>query len=162
MVEGFVAATTAGIPFPILGILFGELVDDLNSCSYEAAQNVDSSTLKSKVLQKVLIMIYLSIANFVAIYIHTFCFSLFAERLVGRLRFRYLKNLLRQEMAFHDHLSYGEVSGHLTTSMDTVRSGTSEEVGIFMSSFAYLFGAYIVAFLKVPRLAGMLTCLIPT
>ena len=45
--------------------------------------------------------------------------------------------------------------------METRRIGTSEKVGLFISSFAYLVGAYIVAFLKVPGLAGKLTFMIP-
>ncbi|KAL8659740.1 MAG: hypothetical protein Q9202_006975 [Teloschistes flavicans] len=64
-------------------------------------------------------------------------------------------------MAFFDTLPAGEVSTRLTTNMDIIRMGTSEKVGIFISSFAYLIGAYVVAFLKAPRLAGMLFFMIP-
>lgn len=60
-------------------------------------------------------------------------------------------------MAFFDNLPAGEVPTRLTTDMETIRIGASEKVGIFISSFAYLVGAYIVAFLKVPRLAAVLT-----
>ncbi|KAL8738245.1 MAG: hypothetical protein Q9181_000925 [Wetmoreana brouardii] len=45
--------------------------------------------------------------------------------------------------------------------MENIRVGTSEKVGVFISSFAYLIGAYVVAFLKVPRLAAMLVFMIP-
>ena len=158
---GTLAAIGAGIPFPLLSILFGELVDDLNSASCNAPQKVDESHLQSSVTQKVLYMIYISIGNFVAIYIHASCWSLFGERLVGRLRRQYFRSLLHQEMAFFDTLPAGEVSTRLTTDMETIRAGTSEKVGIFTSSLAYFVGAYIVAFMKVPKLAGMLTFMIP-
>ncbi|KAL9613823.1 MAG: hypothetical protein Q9167_001670 [Letrouitia subvulpina] len=45
--------------------------------------------------------------------------------------------------------------------MEMIRSGTSEKVGICISSFSYLTGAYVVAFTKDARLAGMLTSLVP-
>ncbi|KAL6712889.1 hypothetical protein ACLMJK_009601 [Lecanora helva] len=64
-------------------------------------------------------------------------------------------------MAFFDNMPAGEVATRLTTDMETIRIGTSEKVGLFISSFAYLVGAYIVAFLKAPRLAGILTFMIP-
>ena len=158
---GTLAAIAAGVPFPLLGILFGQLVDDLNSTSCTSSPQADKAGLERSIQTKVLLMIYISIANFIAIYVHTCCWSLFGERLVGRLRRCYFKSLLRQEMAFFDNLPAGEVPTRLTTDMETIRIGTSEKVGIFISSFAYLVGAYIVAFVKVPRLAGMLTFMIP-
>lgn len=158
---GVVAACAAGIPFPLLGILFGQLVDDLNSTSCDVPQQADKSKLEKSIQTKVLLMIYISIANFVAIYVHAGCWTLFGERLVGRLRRRYFKSLLRQEMAFFDSLPAGEVPTRLTTDMEVIRTGTSEKVGIFISSLAYFIGAYVVAFLKVPKLAGMLTFMIP-
>ena len=159
---GAVAAILAGIPFPILGILFGQLVDDLNSASCDASLPADRSKLQSSIQRKVILMIYISIGNFLAIYVHATCWTAFGERLVGRLRCRYFGHLLRQEMAYFDALPAGEVPTRLTTDMETVRNGTSEKVGIFISSFAYFVGAFIVAFLRAPKLAGMLTFMIPT
>lgn len=158
---GVLAAIAAGIPFPLLGILFGQLVDDLNSTSCDVSQQADKSRLESNIQTKVLLMIYISVANFVAIYVHAGCWTLFGERLVGRLRRQYFKSLLRQEMAFFDRLPAGEVPTRLTTDMEIIRTGTSEKVGIFISSFSYFVGAYIIAFLKVPRLAGMLGFMVP-
>ena len=162
LVVGILAATAAGAPFPILGILFGQLVDDINSRGCNAAPTPEqNSRLDSAITQKVLLIIYLSIFNFAVIYIHAGCFSLFGERLVGRLRRQYFKSLLRQDIAFFDTLPPGEVSARLTTDIEIIRTGTSEKVGIFISSIAYFVGAYIVAFIKSPPLAAQLTFLIP-
>lgn len=158
---GLVAAIAAGVPFPLLGIIFGQLVDDLNSTSCTASQQADRSAAESGVQKKVLLLVYISLGNFAAIFVHAGCWSLFGERLVTRLRRRYFKGLLRQEMAFFDKLPAGEVPTRLTADMEVIRGGTSEKVGLFISSFAYLVGAYIVAFLKVPKLAGMLVFMIP-
>ncbi|KAL8751139.1 MAG: hypothetical protein Q9184_006164 [Pyrenodesmia sp. 2 TL-2023] len=160
LIVGLLAAIAAGVPFPLLGIIFGQLVDDLNSTSCNASQRPKSG-VESGIQQKVLLLVYISLGNFLAIYIHTCCWSLFGERLVGRLRRQYFKSLLRQEMAFFDNLQAGEVPTHLTSDIETIRVGTSEKVGIFISSLAYLVGAYIVAFLKAPRLAGTLVFMIP-
>ena len=161
LIVGTLAAIVAGVPFPLLGVLFGQLVDDLNSTSCNTSQQANKAGLERSIQRKVLLMIYIAIGNFIAIYVHTGCWSLFGERLVGRLRRHYFKCLLRQEMAFFDNLPTGEVPTRLTTDMETIRVGTSEKVGIFISGFAYLIGAYTVAFLKVPRLAAILTFMIP-
>ena len=127
LVIGTIAAIAAGIPFPLLGVLFGQLVDDFNSAACQSSQQSDQTRLESNTQQKVLLMIYIAISNFLAIYIHAGCWTLFGERLVGRLRRRYFKSLLRQEMAFFDVLPAGEVSTRLTTDIETVRNGTSEK-----------------------------------
>ncbi|KAL8988054.1 MAG: hypothetical protein Q9177_002814, partial [Variospora cf. flavescens] len=150
-----------GAPFPLLGLIFGELVDDLNSTSCDASRTADTSGVAGSIQEKVLLLVYISLANFFAIYLHTLCWSLFGERLVSRLRRQYFQSLLRQEMAFFDKLPAGEVPTRLTSDMEIIRVGTSEKVGIFISSFAYLIGAYIVAFMKAPKLAGMLVFMIP-
>ena len=158
---GGIAAVGAGIPFPLLGILFGQLVDELNSSSCSQNEGRSRQGMQSSVNQKVLLMVYISIANFLAIYIHTSCWSLFGERLVHRLRKRYLQGLLHQEAAYFDEISVGKVSTRLTDDIETIRTGTSEKVGICISSFTYFFGAYAVAFAKDARLAGMLVSLVP-
>lgn len=161
LVVGVLAAIGAGAPFPLLGLIFGELVDDLNSTSCDASRTADTSGVAGSIQEKVLLLVYISLANFFAIYLHTLCWSLFGERLISRLRRQYFQSLLRQEMAFFDKLPAGEVPTRLTSDMEIIRAGTSEKVGIFISSFAYLIGAYIVAFSKAPKLAGMLVFMIP-
>lgn len=161
LVVGILAAVAAGVPFPVLGILFGELVDDLNSASCRSSQGPNAADLQASVNYKVLLIVYITIANFCAIYIHAGCWSLFGERLVRRMRDSYFQSLLRQEVGFFDNLPAGGVSQQLTSDIETIRTGTSEKVGIVISSFSYLCGAYIVAFIKEPRLAGMLVCLLP-
>ena len=152
---GVLAAIAAGIPFPLLGILFGRLVDDLNSTACNGAQPLDPRQLQASITHKVILMIYVAIANFVFIYIHTGCWSFYGERLAGRLRRQYFQSLLRQEIAYYDTLPSGEVSTHLTADIETIRAGTSEKVGLFISSISYFVAAFIVAFIKVPALGGI-------
>lgn len=135
-------------------MLFGELVDDLHSTSCNASQQADKSDAQSGIQKKVFAMIYITIGNSIAIYVHASYWSIFGERLIGRLGRQYFKSLIRQDIAFFDNLPGGEVATCLTTDMETIRIVTSEKVALFISSFAYLAGAYVVAFVKAPRLAG--------
>lgn len=74
---GTLAAIAAGVPFPLLGILFGQLVDELRSTSCTSSPQADKDGLERSIQMKVLLMVYISIGNFIAIYVHTSCWSLF-------------------------------------------------------------------------------------
>ncbi|KAL1864616.1 hypothetical protein Daus18300_007633 [Diaporthe australafricana] len=162
---GFIASIGAGIPFPLLGILFGELVDDLNSTSCRASSNADGGgddgSIQAAVNRKLLLVIYVTVANFCLIWLHCACWSLFGERVVRRLRYRYLTALLRQDLAYFETLPAGDIAARLDADLTTVQAGTSEKVGIVVQSVSYFVAAYVVAFLKDAKLAGILFSLVP-
>lgn len=157
---GVLAAIGAGIPFPLLGILFGELVDNLNSTSCSAS-SVDDGSVQAAVNRKLLLVIYVTVANFCLIWVHCGCWSLFGERVVRRLRHRYLSALLRQDLAYFETLPAGDIATRLDADLTTVQAGTSEKVGIVIQSVSYFVAAYVVAFLKDAKLAGILVTLVP-
>lgn len=159
---GFLASVGAGIPFPLLGILFGQLVDDLNSTSCRSSGADDNaSSPQAAVNSKLLLVIYVAVANFCLIWLHCGCWSLFGERVVRRLRHRYLSALLRQDLAYFETLPAGDIAARLDADLATVQAGTSEKVGIVIQSVSYFVAAYVVAFLKDARLAGILVSLVP-
>jgi ABC-type multidrug transport system fused ATPase/permease subunit len=162
LLGGVVGAIAAGVPFPLLGILFGQLIDNLNStdCASPGRAPSQDAVLDS-VIQKVAYICYVSIANWCFLYLHTNCWTFFGERLVRRLRGRYLRALLRQELAFFDRLPAGDVSSRLSIDLDSIQKGTSEKVGMVITSISYFVASYIVAFMKYPELAGMLVSLVP-
>jgi ATP-binding cassette subfamily B (MDR/TAP) protein 1 len=155
-----VAGIAAGIPFPLLGILFGQLVDDINSSTCDTTGGGDAR-FESGVRTKVLQVIYVTIANFSFIYIHTSCWSLVGERLVRRIRKSYFDSLLKQEASYLDTLPSGEVVSRLVSDIEVIQTGTSEKVGIYIATISYFVTAYVVAFIKVPVIAGMLVSVVP-
>jgi ABC-type multidrug transport system fused ATPase/permease subunit len=159
---GILSAIASGVPFPLIGIIFGQLLDDFNSATCSASSTSESdSDYQGSINDKILLIVYLAIAQFVLIYVHLSFWTLNGARLAQRLRETYLQNLLRQEPSFFDNLPPGEVASRLNGDIQTIRSGTSEKVGICLASFSFFVTAYIVAFIKDSKLAGMLVSLIP-
>ncbi|KNG84600.1 ABC multidrug transporter SidT [Aspergillus nomiae NRRL 13137] len=159
---GIVSSAAAGVPFPIIAILFGQLLDDFNAVTCEETESTGSDAdYQNDINGKILIIVYLAIAQFVAIYIHLSCWSLNGARLAQRLRETYLENLLRQEPSFFDDLPPGELASRLNGDIQAIRSGTSEKVGICLSTLSFFITAYVVAFIKDYRLAAMLISLVP-
>ncbi|PLB34828.1 ABC transporter ATP-binding protein [Aspergillus candidus] len=163
LLMGVVCAIASGVPFPLIGIVFGQLLDDFNAVTcQETKQTTESDAqAQSDMNGKILLIVYLAIAQFVTIYLHLTCWTMTGARLAQRLRESYLKNLLRQEPSHFDKLPPGEIASRLNGDIQTIRSGTSEKVGICLSSFSFFVTAYIVAFIKDYILAAMLLSLIP-
>ncbi|KAI0180573.1 putative ABC multidrug transporter [Hypoxylon sp. FL1284] len=161
LLVGSVSSIAAGIPFPLLGILFGQLLDDLNSATCAASQSISPGEYQAQVNQKVLLVMACALAQLALVYIYVVCWNLFGERLAHRLRERYFRSLLRQEVSFFDKMPAGEVSSRLSADINVIKSGTSEKVGVYMGSLAMFITSYIVAFVKYARLAGILVSLVP-
>jgi ABC-type multidrug transport system fused ATPase/permease subunit len=159
---GVLSAIAAGVPFPILGIIFGQLIDTLNSATCSVVEDAaGKAAYQSDVNSKVLQVVYITIASFFAIYIYTVSWRLVGERLVQRLRDEYFRSLLRQEASFFDALPAGVVSSRLNGDIATIQAGTTEKVGICICTASFFVTAYIVAFILDAKLAGMLVSLVP-
>ncbi|KAI0099626.1 P-loop containing nucleoside triphosphate hydrolase protein [Nemania sp. FL0031] len=164
LIIGATTSIGAGIPFPILGILFGELVDELNgaTCAAEGTPVTESpEDYLAAINQKILLVVAAALAQFALIYIYGVCWNLFGERLSHRLREKYLRSLLRQEVSFFDGLPAGEVSSRLSADINTIKDGTSEKVGVYLGVLSLFITSYIIAFIKGPKLAGILVSLVP-
>ncbi|KAB5580411.1 ABC multidrug transporter SitT [Coniochaeta sp. 2T2.1] len=162
LISGFTCSIAAGIPFPLIGIFFGQLLNDFNAVSCdEPDTSTSDAEYQGSINKKILMIVYLAIAQFALIYAHLVCWSLYGARLAQRLRERYLESLLRQDPSYFDRLTPGEVASRLSSDIQTIRSGTSEKVGICLSSLSFFVTAYIVAFIKDYKLAAMLISLIP-
>ncbi|KAJ4364820.1 hypothetical protein N0V95_000664 [Ascochyta clinopodiicola] len=158
---GATFAIAAGVPFPLIGIVFGQLVDDINDATCSNQAGTGGTGDMSAINQKVLLLVYIAIASFACIYIHLVCWNIASQRLAQRIRDRYLRNLLRQDLAFFDNLQSGEVSSRLNGDISAIEGGTGEKVGVALTCISFCVTAYIVGFIKNAELAGMLVSLIP-
>lgn len=150
------------MPFPLIGIIFGQLLDNLNSATCAAGDAAtDAAQYQAAVNDKVLKVFYLALAQFVLIYIYIVSWNLFGDRLAHRLRAKYFRSLLKQEVSFFDKLPAGEVSSRLSGDIAIIKGGTSEKVGLVLGVFSMFVTAYIVAFIKYAKLAGILVSLLP-
>lgn len=165
IISGVISGIAAGIPFPLLGVIFGQLINDLNSAvcdsSSTSAQSGNPDVVMSEVRKKVLYVIYITIANFCFIYVNASCWSLISERLARRYRRRYFESVIKQETGFIESLPSGDVVSRLASDIEVVQSGTSEKVGLVISTLSYFVTSYIIAFIKVPVITGMLVSIVP-
>ncbi|KAG4417152.1 hypothetical protein IFR04_009721 [Cadophora malorum] len=163
---GTLSAIGAGIPFPLMGVLFGQLIDNFNSatCAAESDSStaVDPFQYESTINNKVIQTAWIGAISLVLIYGHLTCWNIISQRLAQRLRTRYVSALLRQPPAFFDTRgAAGQVSSRLHGDITAVQAGTSEKVGNIITTVSFFVTVFIIAFSQQPRLAGMLICMLP-
>ncbi|KAI8958391.1 P-loop containing nucleoside triphosphate hydrolase protein [Daldinia sp. FL1419] len=158
---GVIFAIAAGTPYPLIAILFGELVNNLNGLTCDVRSNVDTTQYRGTIDGILVKLVALAAAQFVLVYLHTVCWNVQSQRLMHRLRDRYLQHVLRQEVSFFDDKHAGEISARIDDEFTAIQTGTSEKVGRFIGQSSFFVTAFVVAFIKQPTLAAILFSLTP-
>lgn len=109
-----------------------------------------------------LYLVYLFIAKFVLVYIHTAAASIAAIRATKALRLDFLHSLMRQDMSYFDSNAAGSPSVEVTTNGNLVTNGLSEKLSVFVQSCATFIAAFVVAFAVQWKLTLITVCIVPT
>ncbi|RGP67283.1 hypothetical protein FLONG3_8574 [Fusarium longipes] len=167
---GTLCAVGAGVPFPLMGVLFGQLIDNFNgaTCAADGSSSgaseaaSDPLQYENAINDKVIKTAWIGAIALVLIYGHLTCWNIISQRLAQRLRTRYVSALLRQPPEFFDTRgASGQVSSRLQGDITAVQAGTSEKVGNIITTLSFFVTVFIIAFTKQPRLAGILICMLP-
>ncbi|KAK7427299.1 hypothetical protein QQZ08_006236 [Neonectria magnoliae] len=164
IIAGTLFAAGAGVPFPLMGVLFGQLIDNFNgaTCAAEGDIDVDPFAYESAINDKVIKTAWIGAISLVLIYGHLTCWNIISQRLAQRLRTRYVSALLRQPPAFFDTRgASGQVSSRLHGDITAVQAGTSEKVGNIITTISFFITVFVIAFTQQPKLAGILVCMLP-
>ncbi|TPX70383.1 hypothetical protein SpCBS45565_g01826 [Spizellomyces sp. 'palustris'] len=162
ILTGILSGLAAGPPLPILGIIFGELINEFAEIKEGEPLSPEAATnFKNTVNLKLRILLGVTIAFFLFTYVCSVCWSMIGERITRKLREEYLKTTLGQDIAYFDTTTPGEVTNRMTADIQTIQNGTSEKVGLYLQSIAYLISAFAVGFAKNSRLTAILLCVVP-
>ncbi|KAJ5584031.1 ABC multidrug transporter mdr1 [Penicillium hispanicum] len=154
LLVSFVCAVVAGAALPLFTILFGSLAT--------AFQQIELKTITydhfyHELTRNVLYFVYLGIAEFVTVYVSTVGFIYTGEHVTQKIREHYLEAILRQNIAYFDKLGAGEVTTRITADTNLIQDGISEKVGLTLTALATFVTAFVVAYIKYARLAGICT-----
>jgi ATP-binding cassette, subfamily B (MDR/TAP), member 1 len=162
IISGTLFATAAGVPFPLIAVVFGQLVDDMNGATCAAKSNFDGFDYESQINGKIALMAYIAIGAFFIVYAYITIWGVISQRLAQRMRVVYLRALLRQPPSFFDaRASAQDISSSLHGDIAAIQAGTSEKVGIFITTISFFITSFTIAFIKQAKLAGMLTSMVP-
>ncbi|KAK3073494.1 hypothetical protein LTR53_004878 [Teratosphaeriaceae sp. CCFEE 6253] len=146
---GVLFAIAAGIPLPLIGVIFGHLISTFPP---------SEADLRTRIIQ----LLCVAVAFLVVTALYATLCSLTGEKIAMRVRERLLDCLLHIDQAYLDTHDL-DVTGLLSEKVDVIHAGCSEKVGIFIQSISYFVAAFTVGFTLSPRLTGyLLAAVMPT
>lgn len=112
---GILCAIAAGVPLPVIGVIFGEIIS-----SFPPSE--------SELLLRIQQLLGVAVAYFAVTTIYTICFGLVGDKIAIALRQKLLLSLLHLEQSYIDTHDI-DINSLLTDKIDTIQVGTSEKVG---------------------------------
>ena len=110
-------------------IVFGQMVDFFTE--FQNGQ-VSKSAFTDKVKYNVMFYLYLAIVVFTSTYIYMAAWVYTGERLTRQIRERYLRAVLRQNIAYFDNIG-ASVTTRITADTHLIQDGISEKVAMALS-----------------------------
>ncbi|CAN6273015.1 unnamed protein product [Urochloa humidicola] len=151
MALGLVGALGEGMSTPVRMIIFSHIANDLGN----GPDNLREFT--SKINENARKLVILALASSIMAFLEGYCWARTAERQASRMRARYLRAVLRQDMEHFDLSSSGSAVSDVVTSVSSdslaVQDALAHKVPNFLANAATFFGSYAVAVALLPRLA---------
>ncbi|KAF8086458.1 hypothetical protein N665_0625s0023 [Sinapis alba] len=142
MIAGSIGAIGNGLGFPLMSVLFGDLIDTVG-------RNLFTNDIVELISKICLKFVYLGLGTFAAAFLQVACWVITGERQAARIRSLYLKTILRQDIVFFDvETNTGEVVGRMSGDTVLILDAMSEKVGRFIQLLATFLGGYAIAFAK--------------
>ncbi|KAK1268040.1 putative multidrug resistance protein [Acorus gramineus] len=151
MAFGFIGAVGDGFGIPLMLIITSKIMNNLG----DGTGSIDTSLFTHNVNKNAINLLYLACGSWVASFLEGYCWTRTGERQASRLRARYLKAVLRQDVGYFDlHVaSTAEVITSVSSDSLLIQDVLSEKVPNLIMNTSTFFGAYIVAFILLWRLA---------
>ncbi|GAA6027193.1 hypothetical protein JCM8097_002472 [Rhodosporidiobolus ruineniae] len=166
---GLICAIAAGVAQPAMTILFGNLTTAFtNYAGGVSSGNITAERLADlradlfdNVDKDVLILVYIGIGTFVATWVYMFTWIYSGETATRRIRERYLKAVLRQNVAFFDRMGPGEITTRIETDTHLIQEAISDKIAISAQFVAIFIAGFVIAIIRNWRLALVISTIIP-
>ncbi|CAN6278821.1 unnamed protein product [Urochloa humidicola] len=154
MLLGLVGAMGDGVSYPLTLILFIRITNDIGrgpDLLHEFSSRIETNARN---------LVFLAFAFWVVAFLEGYCWARTAERQASRMRSRYLRAVLRQDIEYFDLLRSGSGSASdVVTSVSSdslvVQDAVAEKLPNLLMNASMFLGCYALAFAAVWRLALM-------
>ncbi|CAH2322072.1 multidrug resistance 1-like isoform X1 [Pelobates cultripes] len=162
MVLGLVCAMASGTGLPIMIIVFGEMTDafvksgiavNVSQFNTTSATSTDCSQvgdidIEAEMTRYSYYYIGIGAAVFVLSVGQIWTFLLSATRQSHRIRQKFFKAVLHQEMSWFDANQIGTLNNRLTEDINTIHEGLGDKICIFVQFLATFVAGIIIGFVK--------------
>ncbi|PPQ91666.1 hypothetical protein CVT25_012879 [Psilocybe cyanescens] len=170
---GIVAAVAAGAAQPLMSLLFGNLTQDFVNFSQilaeaqkgtpGAADRIPQAAadFRHSAGLSATYLVCIGIGMFVCTYAYMYIWVYTGEVNAKRIRERYLRAVLRQDIAFFDNVGAGEVATRIQTDTHLVQQGISEKVALVANFLGAFVTGFALAYARNWRLALAMSSILP-
>ncbi|CAA3030365.1 ABC transporter B family member 15-like [Olea europaea subsp. europaea] len=138
---GFLGAIGDGISMPAMLFITSKLMNNFGS--------------ENAVFRNAEVLCYIACGQWLACFLEGYCWTRTAERQASKLRAKYLKAVMRQDVGYFDlHVtSTAEVITSVSSDSLIIQDVISEKVPVFLMNLSTFIGSYVAGFILLWRLA---------
>ncbi|XP_076472534.1 ATP-dependent translocase ABCB1-like [Babylonia areolata] len=152
MVMGSVAAMGVGTGFPLMAIVFGGMTDD-----FVISTNVTDTAFDDNVFK----LCYIGAGTFGLCILQVVGWVTASERQVFKIRKAFFKAILRQDMAWFDTNTAGELNTRLSDDLERMRDGMGDKIGMGIRGVAQFVAGLVIGLYKSWKLSLIMMSVSP-
>ncbi|CAJ0936179.1 unnamed protein product, partial [Mesorhabditis belari] len=156
VIFGCLVAIITGLGFPFLSIIIGNVSQTfivLENARLQQERNLTDEmsyddardTFKHDVIQACIKYAVIGGVMMLSSFIQVTCFMLSCENITNRMRRAFFKAIMRQDISWFDRNHSGTLATKLFDSMERVREGLGDKMGLMVQFTAQFFGGLAVA-----------------
>ncbi|CAG8461734.1 6731_t:CDS:2 [Paraglomus occultum] len=165
---GSIGAAANGAALPLMTIAFGGIITAFGVFSIGVTQTTDKEQLdalgdqlKDTVRDKLYYFIGLGAATFILSYLQMAFWMVAGENQAKRIREKYYAAIMRQDIAFFDAISTGNVTSRISGDISLLQEGIAEKVGLIIQYITTFIAGFVIAYTKQWKLSLVLTAALP-
>ncbi|KAL7062928.1 hypothetical protein AAHC03_0254 [Spirometra sp. Aus1] len=140
IVVGTICSLAVGISFPLNLIIFSNVVNGFTNETFGGPLETMNENVKWYII--------LGVVSLVLAFVQMFCFSLSAKRQSRRIRLLLFKQMLRQEVAWFDRQSLGDLITKLTSNLEQIEAGIGDRLSRFLQNCILFVACFVTAFVN--------------
>ncbi|CAE6071221.1 unnamed protein product [Arabidopsis arenosa] len=146
---GFIGAVGDGFTTPLVLLITSKLMNNLGGSSF------NTDTFMQNISKNSVALLYVACGSWVVCFLEGYCWTRTGERQTARMREKYLRAVLRQDVGYFDlHVtSTSDVITSVSSDSFVIQDVLSEKLPNFLMSASTFVGSYIVGFILLWRLA---------
>ncbi|KAJ3280944.1 Multidrug resistance protein 1 [Borealophlyctis nickersoniae] len=153
-----------GSLMPASIVVFGDVLQDFSANAMPDTikqEDLSKFDIVGAMVPKILIFVYLGLANLIGGYICQCFWVLTGENQTKRIRELYVHSILRQNIAWFDMAEEGSLTTRLAQDTQLIQEGISEKAGLALQCLSQFLTGFIIAFIKGWKLALVLLAALP-
>jgi ABC-type multidrug transport system fused ATPase/permease subunit len=141
-----------GVSIPLMTIIFSTFIQVFND--FELAKHTGvgideaKANLNDGIKRNAIYFVILGAATCLFAYGQMFFWMVSGERQAKRIRQLYYTSILRQEIAFFDSVSTGDVTTRISGDTTLYQEGISEKCGLILQQLAIFIAGFVIAYTK--------------